>query len=62
MGLHISNRMTDKQRAILEKYDYCGPWDLTVEEAAAVIDELFEERRLMERDSALDDDQYWYWD
>jgi hypothetical protein len=62
MGLFISNRLTAKQRAILEKYDYCGSYDLTVEQAAVIIDELFEEQRLMDKDAGLDDDQYGYWD
>lgn len=46
MSLHISNRLTDKQIAILTKLEYIGSYDLTVEQAAAIIDELFEEQRL----------------
>jgi hypothetical protein len=48
MSLHLSNRMTDKQRAILVKLEYVGKWDLTVDEAAQIINELFEEERLQE--------------
>lgn len=45
MSLKISNKMTEKQRQILLKLEYVGKWDLTVEEAATVIDELFIERK-----------------
>ena len=46
MGLIVSNRLTDKQRDMLERLNYCGTWQLTVEEAGAVIDELLAERRM----------------
>lgn len=44
MSLKISNKLTAKQRAILLKLDYVGKWDITVDEAAKIIDELFNER------------------
>lgn len=59
MGLIVSNRLTDKQRAILEKYDYCGTWELTVEEAAQIIDEIFAEQRMHRDDmDATENDLY----
>lgn len=50
MSLHINNMVTDKQVAILTKYDYCGTFNLTIEEAAKIIDELFEEQRMHKDD------------
>lgn len=46
MSLKITNRMTPKQKAILLKLEYIGKWDLTVEAAGKVIDELIAERDL----------------
>lgn len=46
MSLKISNKLTAKQRAILLKLDYVGTWNLTVEEAGKIIDELIAEANL----------------
>lgn len=46
MSLHLSNRMTSKQRAILEANGYLGTWDLTIEQAAEIITAIFEEQRM----------------
>lgn len=46
MSLRISNRLTAKQKAMLESLDYCGTWELTVEEAGDIIDDLLAERRM----------------
>lgn len=46
MSLIISNHLTDKQKAILQKMEYYGTYDLTVSEATHLIEELFEEKRL----------------
>lgn len=59
MGLFISNRLTVKQKAILVKYSYQGTGkyavdNLTVEQAAKIIDELFEEARLNRDDFTPD--------
>ncbi len=40
MSLKISNKLTAKQRALLVELEYIGKFDLTVEEAAKLIDEL----------------------
>jgi hypothetical protein len=50
MSLIVSNKLTDKQRAQLIKLEYIGTFDLTIEQAAEIIDELFEEQRLFYRD------------
>lgn len=46
MSLKITNRLTQKQRELLVKLEYVGKWDITVEEAAKLIDELVVERKL----------------
>lgn len=56
MGLIISNLATDKQKAILQRLEYSGTGKyalsrLTQESAAELIDELFEEQRLEQRDN-----------
>lgn len=56
MGLKISNLATDKQRATLQHLDYMGTGKyalnrLTKEDAAQLIDELYEEQRLEQRDN-----------
>jgi hypothetical protein len=45
MSLKITNKLTEKQRSILVKLEYIGTWDLTVDQATKVIDELFAERK-----------------
>lgn len=45
MGLKIDNRATPKQIQTLKDLDYVGKWDLSTDEAAELITELFEERR-----------------
>lgn len=47
MSLKINNRATPKQIQMLKDMDYIDKWDLSTDEAAAIITELFEERRLM---------------
>ena len=54
MSLIISNKVTDKQRAILKECEYYGTFNLTIEEAAKIIDELFEEQRLQRQHSEDD--------
>lgn len=46
MSLKINNRATPKQIEILKQLDYCGKWDISTDEAAEIISELWEERRL----------------
>lgn len=46
MSLKISNKLTEKQRKLLVSLDYTGTWDLTVQEASKVIDELLIEQGL----------------
>lgn len=51
MSLKLSNLATDKQKAILERLEYIGTGkytidQLSVSEAAEIIDGLFEEERL----------------
>lgn len=46
MSLKINNRATAKQIAMLKELDYYGKWDLSVDEAADLLTELFEQRRL----------------
>jgi hypothetical protein len=46
MSLIISNKATAKQIAMLNKLEYYGSLDLTVEQAAKLIDELFEQQRM----------------
>lgn len=43
MSLVVSNRATDKQLEALKGMGYLGTLDLTVTEAAKLLDELFEE-------------------
>lgn len=52
MSLKLSNLATDKQKAILERLEYIGTGkytinNLSVSEAAEIIDGLFEEERLL---------------
>lgn len=58
MSLRLTNRLTDKQREMLEKLDYLGSYDISVQEAAECIDGLLSEKRLADRD----DEQYEGWD
>lgn len=56
MSLRISNLATPKQRAMLKKLEYCGTGKyalerLTISDAADLLNELFEEQRLQERDN-----------
>lgn len=53
MSLKISNKATPKQIQALKDLDYVGKWDLTVDEAAQLLTELWEERRI-----SLDADTY----
>lgn len=46
MSLIVSNRATEKQIAMLKKLEYYGNFNLSIEEAAQLIDELFEQQRL----------------
>lgn len=51
MSLKITNKATAKQKAILQKLEYNGTGQfaldqLTVEDAASLIDELFAEKSL----------------
>ena len=61
MSLRISNKATPKQIQMLKDLEYSGSkWDLTTDEAAQLITELYEQRR-MELDSGLDDNQVTGW-
>lgn len=55
MSLRITNNATPKQIQALKDLDYCGKWDLTTDEAAQLLTELWEQRRM-----ELDDDTYDY--
>lgn len=46
MSLKITNKLTERQRQILVKLEYSGTWDLTVDQASTVIDELINEKQL----------------
>ena len=54
MSLILSNRATKKQRELLHKLEYYGSYDLTVTQAARLIDELFEEKRLADNDQYIE--------
>lgn len=41
MSLKLTNKLTAQQKAVLQKLEYYGTYDLTIEEAAKLIDELF---------------------
>jgi hypothetical protein len=58
MSLKITNKLTAKQRELLLKLEYDGTWDLTVEQAAEVIDELLLEQ--MENGKTYGDVQDYY--
>lgn len=60
MSLKINNRATPKQIAVLKSMDYYGRWDLSVDEAAKLITELFEERRLSLDNEDPDYSEQWY--
>lgn len=60
MSLKINNRATPKQIAVLKSMDYYGRWDLSVDEAAKLITELFEERRLQLDNEDPDYSGLWY--
>lgn len=56
MSLKITNKATAKQIAILKRLEYFGTGkytatNLTTAEAAIVIDELFEEQRLLDKET-----------
>lgn len=59
MGLKISNKATPKQIETLKNLDYIGKWDLTTDEAAEVITELFEQRRQEVDNELYDDSNKW---
>lgn len=46
MSLIVSDRATDKQIAMLKKLEYYGDLNLSVDQAAELIDEYFEQQRL----------------
>ncbi len=54
MSLILSNKATDKQIAALKKLDYFGTFDLTVEQAAQLLDELFEQKRIHQDEPTID--------
>jgi len=59
MSLKISNRATPKQIQILKDLDYLGKWDLSSDEAQAIITELWEEKRMqVQRDDETPHDWY----
>lgn len=45
MSLIVSNRVTEKQIAMLKKLEYYGDLNLSVDEAAQLIDELFQQQK-----------------
>lgn len=45
MSLKINDRATPKQIHMLKDLDYVGKWDLSTDEAAQLITELFQVRR-----------------
>lgn len=45
MSLKINDRATPKQIQTLKDLEYVGKWDLSTDEAAEIITELFNERR-----------------
>ena len=46
MSLKINNRATPRQIKMLKDMGYMGKWDLSTDEAAAIITELFDQRRI----------------
>lgn len=46
MSLKITNKLTEKQREMLIRLEYTDTWDLTVDAASKVIDELVAEQGL----------------
>lgn len=44
MSLKVTNKLTAHQRAILVKLEYIGSWDITIDEANKLIDELFAQK------------------
>jgi hypothetical protein len=55
MSLIVSNRATDKQIETLRKLEYYGSFDLTMAQAADLIDELFEQQRM----DRIENDKWW---
>lgn len=56
MSLKINDRATAKQIQTLKNLGYIGKWDLSSDEAAKIITELFAERR-----QALDNESFDYY-
>ena len=54
MVLRLTNRLTAAQKQMLEQLDYYGTFDLSVRQAAEIIDGLLEEERLRKRDYEQD--------
>ena len=54
MALRLTNRLTAAQKQMLEQLDYYGTFDLSVQQAAEIIDGLLEEERLRKRDYEQD--------
>ncbi len=54
MSLIVSNRATEKQIAMLKKLEYYGDFNLSVDEAAELIDEYFEQQRLDQQEHVYD--------
>ncbi len=46
MSLKITNKATPRQLEILRSLGHDGPWDLTLEDAACYIDQLFTSKRM----------------
>lgn len=55
MSLILTNRLTEKQTELLKKLGYYGTFNLTVQEAEHLIDELIEQQADPERDPLYDD-------
>lgn len=60
MSLIVSNRATEKQIAELKRLGYIGPLKLSIEAAAKLLDELFEEERLALGDSYIEFEGNYY--
>jgi hypothetical protein len=56
VSLRINNLATPKQIQALKDLDYCGKWNITTDEAATILTELWEERRMALRNEDYDDD------
>ncbi len=58
MSLIINNNATPKQIQALKDLDYCGKWDITKDEAAQILTELWEERRLELKEERFGEEQW----